>query len=399
MDPGPEIYERYKTFPPIIKAEIRLQFGLTTALAILATILVLGRLSTRRFYIGKVELDDWMLLVAWIFLMGFAGAQLASVPVTYVLSDHLEVHIWEPRVITAKLKFDYALVIIYYICVYLTKLSILCLYLRLCRSETKLRYTSSGGRLRGLTWLTIILITLMFVPCVLVAIFRCIPPANVWSVTGNATDNGCIHRPSFFIATSVLHIVADIIIAILPIPLVMKIRGPLMYRVGLIGVLMLGLLATAACIGRLVVLIEANRQGEYFYKYATMVNTWSFSECALGIIGASIPALKPIFRKVCQILGASGWSTANCTSPQDHSGQSESLPYRIAVEGNKRRINDLHLAEAGEKEDGSKCSKSDSRTNSSRSGSAQTQTIPTARPSVTVPLAAKLRVSGCNTTG
>ncbi|KAF3188865.1 hypothetical protein TWF225_003242 [Orbilia oligospora] len=373
--PSPTSVENPKGLPPILKSEIKLQLALTTALAVITTIVVLGRLYIRRFYIGKVELNDWVLLLAWIFLIGFTGTQLAS------------------------LKYDYVLIILYYACVYLTKLSILCLYLRLCKRENKLRYLSSGWLLRALTWLTLVFITLMFIPCVLVSICRCIPPSNVWSIRSDAKDVGCINRIVFFLSTSVLHIFADIVIAILPIPLVLKIRGPLIYRISLLGVLMLGLLATIACVGRLVILVEAYQGKGFFYQYATMINTWSYCECALGIIGASVPALKPVLRKIFQILGAAGWTNASCTGPQERSGQSGSLPYHIAIEENKRRIKNLHLAEAGDLQD-SKCSKSVSktRTDSSGSGSARTQSPLTTRQEVSIPLAAKLRMSGCSDT-
>ncbi|KAK6353981.1 hypothetical protein TWF730_008401 [Orbilia blumenaviensis] len=126
-----------------------------------------------------------------------------------------------------------------------------------------------------------------------------------------------------------------------------------------------------------------------------MINTWSFSECALGIIGASVPALKPVLRKIFQTLGVAGWSTTSRTGLQDLSGQSGNLPYQLAPEEDKRRTNGLHLAETRETE-ATKCSKSDSktRTDSSGSGSAQTQSTLVTRPEVPVPLAAKLRVSG-----
>ncbi|KAK6335071.1 hypothetical protein TWF718_010513 [Orbilia javanica] len=215
----------------------------------------------------------------------------------------------------------------------------------------------------------------------------------------NSQDIGCTNRVVFYLSTSVLHIVADVIIAILPIPLVLKIKGPLIYRISLLGALMLGLLATIACAGRLVILVEAYRSKGYFYQYATMINTWSYTECALGIIGASIPALKPVLRKIFQVLGAAGWTNASCTGPQDRSGQSGSLPYHVAIEENKRRINDLDLVETGATKD-SQCSMSDSkpRTDSSGSSSARTQATLTTRPEVSVPLAAKLRMSGCNST-
>ncbi|KAF3182744.1 hypothetical protein EYR41_005243 [Orbilia oligospora] len=397
--PSPTSVENPKGLPPILKSEIKLQLALTTALAVITTIVVLGRLYIRRFYIGKVELNDWVLLLAWIFLIGFTGTQLASVPTAYTLSDHLEQGVFDPDAITLKLKYDYVLIILYYACVYLTKLSILCLYLRLCKRENKLRYLSSGWLLRALTWLTLVFITLMFIPCVLVSICRCIPPSNVWSIRSDAKDVGCINRIVFFLSTSVLHIFADIVIAILPIPLVLKIRGPLIYRISLLGVLMLGLLATIACVGRLVILVEAYQGKGFFYQYATMINTWSYCECALGIIGASVPALKPVLRKIFQILGAAGWTNASCTGPQERSGQSGSLPYHIAIEENKRRIKNLHLAEAGDLQD-SKCSKSVSktRTDSSGSGSARTQSPLTTRQEVSIPLAAKLRMSGCSDT-
>ncbi|KAF3262986.1 hypothetical protein TWF217_000430 [Orbilia oligospora] len=376
--PSPTSVENPKGLPPILKSEIKLQLALTTALAVITTIVVLGRLYIRRFYIGKVELNDWVLLLAWP-LTGFFGQDISH-----------RIHRNTTCISSYRL--------------YTLRPSLTgCIRPRRNnpegKRENKLRYLSSGWLLRALTWLTLVFITLMFIPCVLVSICRCIPPSNVWSIRSDAKDVGCINRIVFFLSTSVLHIFADIVIAILPIPLVLKIRGPLIYRISLLGVLMLGLLATIACVGRLVILVEAYQGKGFFYQYATMINTWSYCECALGIIGASVPALKPVLRKIFQILGAAGWTNASCTGPQERSGQSGSLPYHIAIEENKRRIKNLHLAEAGDLQD-SKCSKSVSktRTDSSGSGSARTQSPLTTRQEVSIPLAAKLRMSGCSDT-
>ncbi|KAK6510586.1 hypothetical protein TWF506_009689 [Arthrobotrys conoides] len=88
--------------PRIPKSEITLQLVLTTTLALIATTVVLGRLCIRRFYIGKVELDDWVLLVAWIFLMGFTGTQIASVPLAYTLSNNIEKGVFDQRAVILK---------------------------------------------------------------------------------------------------------------------------------------------------------------------------------------------------------------------------------------------------------------------------------------------------------
>lgn len=62
-------------------------------------------------------------------------------------------------------------------------------------------------------------------------LFACSPIAMSWDV--GITEGSCINRPTLYIATAVANILSDIILFILPIPMVIKLQIPLMQKIGL----------------------------------------------------------------------------------------------------------------------------------------------------------------------
>lgn len=90
----------------------------------------------------------------------------------------------------------------------------------------------------------------------------------------------------------VVNIVTDFLLALLPVPLIWKLQMPLQARIGLVGILSLGLIAAATGIVRQVQ--SATDKSTEFYTY-DWYSFWNFMELDLGIIAASLPALKPLF--------------------------------------------------------------------------------------------------------
>jgi hypothetical protein len=62
-------------------------------------------------------------------------------------------------------------------------------------------------------------------------LFACNPVARSWDAT--ITGGKCINQPSLYIATAVANILSDIILFVLPIPMVVKLQIPLMQKIGL----------------------------------------------------------------------------------------------------------------------------------------------------------------------
>jgi hypothetical protein len=91
---------------------------------------------------------------------------------------------------------------------------------------------------------------------------------------------------------TVVNITTDFILALVPIPLIWKLQLNLQARISLVAILSLGLFAAVAGI---IKQTNANgfRDPEPYIKDAYTI--WNFIELYVGIVAASLPALKPLF--------------------------------------------------------------------------------------------------------
>lgn len=89
---------------------------------------------------------------------------------------------------------------------------------------------------------------------------------------------------------TVIHIITDILLALRPIPLIWELKINTRARISLIAILSVGILAAIAGIIRQVSVGPLDEQDSYAI--------WNFIELHLGIIAASLPALKPLFLRL-----------------------------------------------------------------------------------------------------
>jgi hypothetical protein len=69
-------------------------------------------------------------------------------------------------------------------------------------------------------------------------IFPCTPFKKTWDVT--ITEGSCIDRTPVFMATAVLNMITDLLLLILPIPMVVKLHMPRAQKMGLICAFSIG---------------------------------------------------------------------------------------------------------------------------------------------------------------
>jgi hypothetical protein len=63
-------------------------------------------------------------------------------------------------------------------------------------------------------------------------LFPCTPLKRTWDVS--ITEGSCIDRTPVFMATAVLNMITDILLLVLPIPMVMKLQMPRAQKLGVI---------------------------------------------------------------------------------------------------------------------------------------------------------------------
>lgn len=85
------------------------------------------------------------------------------------------------------------------------------------------------------------------------SIFACSPIAAGWDIT--ITDAKCIDRPALFQTTAALGVVTDVLIILIPIPMVIKLHMSRAKKVGLLVMFTIGSATVITSIVRLVLLI------------------------------------------------------------------------------------------------------------------------------------------------
>ncbi|KAB2101376.1 hypothetical protein AG0111_0g10449 [Alternaria gaisen] len=136
------------------------------------------------------------------------------------------------------------------------------------------------------------------------SIWQCIPVAATWDLrlrpppigTGTAV---CFDRPTFTaigMMNTAVTISTDFLLALLPVPLVWQLQLNGRTKITLVCILALGLFAGIAAI------IKSEKQktaltdpDPYVHDTFTM---WRFIEYDVGIIVASLPSLKPLFKHI-----------------------------------------------------------------------------------------------------
>ncbi|KAI1638260.1 hypothetical protein F4809DRAFT_649397 [Biscogniauxia mediterranea] len=261
---------------------------LSTVMTGFSLLLIIIRFIIRFILIRDPGMDDYMIICAIIFTMGYLATEFIAqangmgMPMTSLTLEDM----------TDLLKGVYAIEILYYACVTSIKSSIVFMYNR---------FAISMGFMR-LCVATNVLLWVWFVICVASTASQCIPVHKAWDATG-MVEGVCFNSTAFFYFTSSFNIVTDIWILVLPIRTLKKLQISQNQRYVLFGVFGVAGVATAMSCVRLYS-IKAYTQSKDPFHDAPLVNIWSMVEINIGIICACAPALKPLFSPL-RLLGIS----------------------------------------------------------------------------------------------
>ncbi|KAK5937273.1 hypothetical protein PMZ80_010573 [Knufia obscura] len=133
------------------------------------------------------------------------------------------------------------------------------------------------------------------ITCSCTIIFNCIPVAATWDRELAKTAK-CFSLPVFkglAINNSVFNILTDFLLAVLPIPIVVRLHTNMRTKITLSLILSLGLFAGSAAT------VKAVKQFQFFgvrdYTWDADYWLWHDIELSVGIVAASLPALRPLF--------------------------------------------------------------------------------------------------------
>ncbi|OJI97335.1 hypothetical protein ASPVEDRAFT_24299 [Aspergillus versicolor CBS 583.65] len=243
---------------------------------IVVTIAVGMRVAVKVRLRNGLGLEDYTTITGWVLFIAFCANML-------VLNAYGGgYHAWDvskDQFISFQ-KASYAVTLLYVPMVFVIKLALLTIMLRLFspdRQKVIIIYAS----------ITILL--LYYIPALFIKIFFCKPISTYW-LGPEATGGSCIDQRNVIIADSAISIASDLWILILPVPMLWSLQMSLKRKLRVVGILGAGGLATGFSVWRLVMMVEESETVDttWFWIHAVLTAN---AEAGIGLICACLPAL------------------------------------------------------------------------------------------------------------
>ncbi|KAK9476470.1 hypothetical protein V1514DRAFT_179085 [Lipomyces japonicus] len=251
--------------------------GVFISFTILALIAITLRVYSRRQILHNFGLDDYFMVAGFIFFLALIITSLVG------FRYDSTVHQWDarPDTLNGRLRFGYAMAMLYVITLFLVKMSILIFYTHISPSPAFLCVTRSF----------MVFVSLHCLAFMLGMTLVCDPPQDQWNVTSH--DN-CGNFEVLYFVQSSINIFSDFFILILPIPIVHKVRVPLRKKINLCVLFSIGSVAAIASVVRLYYVYQFFNAADQTW-HGSNLPMWSVIECSIAITTASVPAIRPLW--------------------------------------------------------------------------------------------------------
>ncbi|CAH0027741.1 unnamed protein product [Clonostachys rhizophaga] len=244
--------------------------------SVLSTVVVGARVWLRSKARGLAA-DDWLSALSAIFAIAYSGITIAQT--RYGLGLPLKLRP-EPNLVMYT-RVNYSGRPVYQLGISFFKIALLISYLRLIQGTHHKVY-------RIIIWVTIGFVFLAHLGCALALILACKPVHKSWNPKAQGT---CLAPGPSFTGYAVVTIISDIVTALLPLPVLLKLQVRTSKKIGLVSIFMLGVLTTVASIMRYLQ-IDRIQHGD---GDSTLLVLWGTIEFNIGNVVSSLPFLAPLF--------------------------------------------------------------------------------------------------------
>ncbi|KAI0867199.1 hypothetical protein GGS24DRAFT_411578 [Hypoxylon argillaceum] len=261
----------------------------------LAIVAVLLRLRARVLQHAKLGPDDYLIVPGMIFAVGFGANNIAAVVVGH-LGSHVPVDAnGVPETGPYLIKFKETLFVATLLPIlshFFTKSSILFLYRRILRGNT-LSYVTSGLLIAVWSW---------GIAFFFASLFTCYPINQNWlSLHGSPEHNAhCYNYIPMYYATAISNVILDVLILLVPIPIVWRLHMPTKRKIGVIGIFLLGGLVVGIGAARVYFFFRTGigiKEYDVTYNQAA-VQYWSFLESSIAVVCACLPTLPILVTRI-----------------------------------------------------------------------------------------------------
>ncbi|KAL4780061.1 hypothetical protein BJX76DRAFT_339165 [Aspergillus varians] len=298
-------------------------FGVGGAFVVFITAVIAVRVYVRLVMLRALGTDDILMVIGTVLGIGLTAASMVAA--YYGVGRHRS-HIPEEDYLPM-LKGIYSTRVIYVLSLMFVKMSLLIFYLRL-------------DPRRYMNWAVYALLFIVIglsIASFFILTFSCFPPSKFWDVTGTA-EGHCMDPDSqqiFYEANGILNIITDILIYVVPIPMLWRVRISRRRKAAILGVFSVGVLSIAAgCVRYDFVRKLAHNEDQYYYLADSL--NWCSIEIYVAIFCGSAPSLSVLVKTIAPaILGSSDRTATTHGNPSDQ-GPSHRLSGRPS--NHRRRL-------------------------------------------------------------
>ncbi|KAI3059596.1 hypothetical protein CBS147353_10534 [Aspergillus niger] len=245
------------------------------------SVFVLLRFSVRIYYKQLVGVEDWSCLIAWVLFMGYCGIAIAvgHYGGGYHIDDVSAAHQILFR------KFCYVATVLYCLMALFVKITLLFILIRIFspyRSKILFIYVLLGC------------LCIYYIVAEVVKTRICDPVPSYCTLDPKAS---CLNQQAALIADSVISVVTDFIILVLPLPLTWSLQMSRTKKLRVIGMLSAGGLATAFSLYRLVLVLREGSSRDQTIVFLIVILSGN-AEGGVAMICACLPTINILINKL-----------------------------------------------------------------------------------------------------
>ncbi|KAI4868212.1 hypothetical protein F4820DRAFT_411185 [Hypoxylon rubiginosum] len=264
-------------------------WGIGVSFSIVAIVTVALRFQARRIKGQKLGSDDWTILVALILGLGVT-INILIMTQRGGLGTHIQYdedgNFLDPEGMVVFGQTIYALELLTWPAVGMTKISVLLMYKRIF----------STPRFRIIAWMLIGLSIAWTITFTFALMFSCTPIASQWDYSLSFT---CVDEVALFTTALATDVATDFLVLLLPIYKTWQLQIPFARKAMIVGIFLLGGLVSIVGIIRIHFLtqiyyvLDNGPQTDTTWVY-TPVYYWTIIETNVGVLSACLPTLRPI---------------------------------------------------------------------------------------------------------
>ncbi|KAK1764388.1 hypothetical protein QBC33DRAFT_594971 [Phialemonium atrogriseum] len=251
---------------------------------LIALLFVVLRLYTRGRLLHVLSATDWCIILSLLFAGGVTASSIEQA------IRGSGTHLWQldPAQVPMITRASWYGILFYSLALTMTKISILLLYRRI--------FTYSWAKLASqIVLFIVIIIGLWTVATICTA---CVPLQAFWRWELALEGNVYCHPLNLWWTNTGLHIAAEVLIVLLPLPVLLRLRLPRRQKYALVGVFTLGFFVCIVSVLRLLTLIRVETTPNIDASYDAELLYWSAVEVNAAISCACVMTLKPLVARM-----------------------------------------------------------------------------------------------------